>query len=181
MKSKLREFFLFQLLVNVEEYTEYVDEEKQLLEELGYVVDKFEFANEPVDVAASKVKNAEMFFITGGNTFYLLQELKKKKLVSLINEKVDSGTPYIGESAGAMIMAPSIEYCRIVNNATLAKDLTDYSALNQTKFYTLPHYKEEPFVELDDEVLAVYKDKLNLVPINNSQAIIVNDKDYKIV
>ena len=122
-----------------------------------------------------------MFFITGGNTFYLLQELKKKNLVSLINEKVDSGTPYIGESAGAMIMAPSIEYCRIVNNATLAKDLTDYSALNQTKFYTLPHYKEEPFVELDDEVLAVYKDKLNLLPINNSQVIIVNDKDYKIV
>ncbi|WP_370448823.1 hypothetical protein [Lactobacillus sp. ESL0263] len=53
--------------------------------------------------------------------------------------------------------------------------------MNQTKFYTLPHYKEEPFVELDDEVLAVYKDKLNLVPINNSQVIIVNDKDYKIV
>ena len=166
---------------NVEEYTEYVTEGKQALEKLGYVVDKFDIANEPVDVAANKVKNAEMFFITDGNTFYLLQELKKKNLVSLINEKVDSGTPYIGESAGAMIMAPSFEYCRIVNNATLAKDLTDYSALNQTKFYTLPHYKEEPFVELDDEVLAVYKDKLNLLPINNNQVIIVNDKDYKIV
>ena len=36
-------------------------------------------------------------------------------------------------------------------------------------------------MELDDEVLAVYKDKLNLLPINNSQVIIVNDKDYKIV
>ena len=59
--------------------------------------------------------------------------------------------------------------------------MTDYSALNQTKFYTLPHYKEEQFVELDDEVLAEYKDKLNLLPINNSQVIIVNDKDYKIV
>ena len=63
---------------NVEEYTEYVAEGKQALEELGYVVDKFDIANEPVDVAANKVKNAEMFFITGGNTFYLLQELKKR-------------------------------------------------------------------------------------------------------
>ena len=63
----------------------------------------------------------------------------------------------------------------------MAEDLTDHSALSQTKFYTLPHYKEEPFAEADDEILAVYKDKLNLVPINNNQAIIPSDKDYKIV
>ena len=166
---------------DVEEYTEYVDEEKQLLEELGYIIDKFDVTNESVDIATNKVKDAEMFFVTGGNTFYLLQELKKKELLPLINEKIDSGTPYIGESAGAIITAPDIEYCGIMDDATLAEDLTDYSALSQTKFYTLPHYKEEPFAEADDEILAVYKDKLNLVPINNSQAIIPSDKDYKIV
>lgn len=165
----------------VEEYTGYIDEEKEALVELGYKIDELDVASVSQTVAASKLKVAKIIYVTGGNTFYLLQELKRKQLLSVINEKINAGTTYIGESAGSVIMAPNIEYIKLMDDTSAAPDLADYSALAQTNFYTLPHLNEEPFAEADEKIIAKYQDKINLVPINNSQAIISNGENYQIV
>lgn len=148
---------------------------------MGYQVDELDVASESQAAAIAKIKAAQIIYISGGNTFYLLQELKRKQLLPVINEKINAGIPYIGESAGAIIMAPNIEYNSLMDDTSVAPALTDYSALAQTDFYTLPHFEEEPFVEADEKVIATYQNQINLVPINNSQAIISDGKTYQIV
>nr|WP_273751565.1 Type 1 glutamine amidotransferase-like domain-containing protein [Leuconostoc mesenteroides] len=69
--------------------------------------------NEDTDTVVHKIEQAEILFITGGNTFYLLQKLKRKNLLPLLTEKIKNGTPYIGESPGAISLAPGIEYGRL--------------------------------------------------------------------
>lgn len=61
--------------------------------------------NEDTDTVVHKIEQAEILFITGGNTFYLLQKLKRKNLLPLLTEKIKNGTPYIGESPGAISLA----------------------------------------------------------------------------
>lgn len=40
---------------------------------------------------------------------------------------------------------------------------------------------EYPFEETAQETLDFYKDKIDLMPINNSEAVLVKDDGYKIV
>jgi len=54
------------------------------------------------------IENAEVIFVCGGNTFVLLQTLYDKNLVDIIKERVNSGIPYIGTSAGGSIAGKTI-------------------------------------------------------------------------
>ena len=49
------------------------------------------------------VKKAEGIFTGGGNTFLLVTQLYRKKLMKILQEVILSGTPYMGTSAGTNI------------------------------------------------------------------------------
>ena len=165
---------------NVEEYTGYIDEGQAALQQYGFKLYVLDIANTDLQQCHTAFSNTTIICLSGGNTFYLLQELKRKKLDQLLVQKIAQGCFYIGESAGAMILAANIEYNKIMDDSSLASELNNYTALNIIDFYPLPHYIEEPFVESVQQTYAKYKNNLPLVPINNQQAIIVRDNTYSI-
>jgi len=163
---------------NVEHYVDYIDEAKHLFQSLGFSIDILDIVNSSEEVIKEKIKQTPYLYISGGNTFYLLQELKRKHLLPSIKSQIDEGMIYIGESAGAMITTLDIEYAQIMDDKNLANDLNDYSAFNLIDFAIVPHYGEFPFEETTIEIVQAYQYKLKLLPITNSQAIIVNEDDY---
>ena len=172
---KVKEIVFIPTASNVESYTKYVDEAIDTFRDLGYSLNILDISKREYAETIDILDVCECLYISGGNTFYLLQELKKKELCELIRQRVSNGMLYMGESAGAIISAPDIEYNHIMDDKTVAKELKDYSGLALVDFYTLPHNKEYPFVESTEEILKVYKDKIKLLPINNEEAIIVKD------
>ena len=172
---KVKEIVFMPTASNVESYTKYVDEAIDTFRDLGYSLNILDISKREYAEIIDILDVCECLYISGGNTFYLLQELKKKELCELIRQRVSKGMLYMGESAGAIISAPDIEYSHIMDDKTVAKELKDYSGLVLVDFYTLPHNKEYPFVESTEETLKVYKDKIKLLPINNEEAIIVKD------
>ena len=161
---------------NVEEYRGYVDEGIAALKEMGCVVAILDVATTPHNESVQAIKNSDCLCVSGGNTFFLLQELKRNGLLDLIKQKVQDGIPYIGESAGAIIACPNIAYNQIMDDKTVATELTDYSGMDLVDYYVLPHNGEFPFVETTAQTLKVYGEKINLVPLNNSQAVVVEGK-----
>ena len=57
---------------------------------------------------------------------------------------------------------------------------SEYSGLNLVDFYMVPHLNEFPFEEISKQIVKKYKEKLNIIAINNSQAIIVKDGKFEI-
>lgn len=161
---------------NVEEYRGYVDEGIAALKEMGCVVAILDVATTPHNESVQAIKNSDCLCVSGGNTFFLLQELKRNGLLDLIKQKVQDGIPYIGESAGAIIACPNIAYNQIMDDKTVATELTDYSGMDLVDYYVLPHNGEFPFVETTAQTIKVYGEKINLVPLNNSQAVVVEGK-----
>ncbi|MFO7726005.1 MAG: dipeptidase PepE [Oceanipulchritudo sp.] len=51
--------------------------------------------------AGRAIREAEGFFVSGGNTFLLLRELYDRFVVDLLRERVLQGVPYAGSSAGS--------------------------------------------------------------------------------
>lgn len=161
----------------VEEYTGYIDEAYEALMNLNYTVDKLDISTLDKVTAQNKIQNAETIFIAGGNTFYLLDKLKAQGLDKVLIDKISTGTPYIGESAGAIILSPDITYIKEMDDASFAPNLNVYTGLNVTDFSTLPHYLDIPFENETSIIFGEYYDKLDLITLNNQETIsILDDK-----
>ena len=166
---------------NQEDYTAYIDEAQQTFRDLGFEIEVLDIASCDRETAQAKIFQSKILYVSGGNTFYLLQELKKKQLPSLIKEQIRDGLVYVGESAGAIITAKDIDYNKLMDDKTVATELYDTAGLDEVDFYILPHYGEEPFADSSKKTFEMYKKQLELLPLHNHQAIIVNDEQIDVL
>ena len=166
---------------NVEEYRGYIDEALQTFADLGFQVEILDISACDRETAQAKIFQSKLLYVSGGNTFYLLQELKTKQLLSLIKEQIADGMVYVGESAGAIITAKDIDYNKLMDDKSVAEELSNTEGLNEVDFYVLPHLGEEPFVESAQDTLDTYSDQLNLLSLNNRQAVLVEGEEVKVL
>ncbi len=165
----------------VEKVVSYVDAGKKSLEKLGLTIDVLEISTATPNEISTKLKGNDFIYVTGGNTFFLLQELKRTGADKIIIEEVNAGKLYIGESAGAMVTSANIEYAKEMDSVKKAPYLTDFSALGLVEFYTVPHYTNAPFKKIAQKIVADYSTTLNLSPISNNDAILVENNEVKTV
>ena len=163
-----------------EEVTFYVEAGKEALEGLGLMVDVLEISTAKHDEITRKINNNDYIYITGGNTFFLLQELKRSGADKLIIEQINAGKTYIGESAGSIVLAPNIEYVTEMDDVSAAPDIESYDALNVIDFYPVPHYADFPFEEVSEVIVSKYKETLNICPFSNHQMIFVEGDNVRI-
>lgn len=164
----------------VEEVVFYVEAGKKALEDLGLIVEELDMATETLEEITATLKKNDFIYVTGGNTFFLLQELKRSGADKLILEEIAKGKLYIGESAGAVITSPNISYIQSMDSVKKATNLTNYDALNLVDFSILPHYNNAPFKEVTQKIVANYAGKPTMRPISNQEAIFVRDKEVSI-
>lgn len=159
-------------------HVEYI---KELLSKLGLIVDELEISTAaPLDIV-NKLENNDYIYVTGGNTFFLLQEMNKSGAGNLIQTQINAGKLFIGESAGAILLAPDIEYAKDTDNPLAAPQLKSFEALNMIDFYPVPHYKDDSLKDAVEITISKYGTKLPLVPFSNSQAILVKGKEKQVV
>jgi dipeptidase E len=85
---------------------------------------------------ARAVREAEIIFVGGGNTFRLLEGLYDHYLIEPIRRSIAEGVLYIGSSAGSIVAGPSLK---------TTKDMPivqprSFEALDLVPFQISPHY-----------------------------------------
>ncbi|MBO3282798.1 Type 1 glutamine amidotransferase-like domain-containing protein [Paenibacillus sp. FSL M8-0228] len=158
----------------------YVNSGKKALENLGLVVDEIEISTVPLNEIESKIRENDYIYITGGNTFYLLQELRRTGADKIIADEVNAGKLYIGESAGSMILSPNIEYAQLMDNVQEAPALDSFVALGTIEFYPVPHHTNILFKKAVENIIEEYGSQLNLYPISNAEVILVEGDRIKV-
>lgn len=117
----------------------------ELLSKMGLIVDGLDISTATHLDIRKKLENNDYIYVTGGNTFFLLQEMNKSGAGDLVKAQINAGKLFIGESAGAILLAPDIEYAKDTDNPLAAPQLKTFEALNIIDFYPVPHYKNDPF------------------------------------
>ena len=164
-----------------EEIEGMAEAEKKMLEALGLTVDELEVSTASGENVREKLTKNDIIFVGGGNTFFLLQELKRSGADRVISGEVEKGKLYIGESAGAIAACPDIGYSAEMDAPEKAPDLTDYSGMNLVDFYVVPHLGHPEMGPEAETIIEKYSDKLDLKVIDDYQAILVEGEQVRIL
>ena len=85
-------------------YDAYTERVQNVFKQFGKKINSVHSAKDPAKV----IEKADIIVVGGGNTFHLVAELHRNKLIEPIRRKVMEGTPYIGWSAGSNVACPTL-------------------------------------------------------------------------
>lgn len=85
---------------------------------------------------AEAIQSAEAIFTGGGNTFLLVSQLYKHKVMDVVSEAVKNGTPYLGSSAGSNITGLTMQ---TTNDMPIVYP-PSFQTLGLIPFNLNPHY-----------------------------------------
>ncbi len=114
---------------------DYLEKLKVRLSHLNINIESLHNSTSPLQT----ILRAEAICVGGGNTFALIDALQRLGVVEIIRQRVLSGVPYIGWSAGSNISSPTIG---TTNDMPIVEPMS-FSALNLVPFQINPHYTDQ--------------------------------------
>ena len=111
----------------------------------------------------------------GGNSFYLIKAIRETGFDEILKDLLNEGKVYIGTSAGAYIMCPTIEVSDWDETGKLRFDVHDFTALNHVPFLIKVHYKDKQEEKVKGKIKTL---KYPLRILRDGQGILVEDNKY---
>ena len=119
----------------VASWDDYTAKVRDALAPLGVTVDGVHRAAD----AADAVREAEAIAVGGGNTFHLLRHMQETRLLDAVRERASAGTPYVGWSAGSVVVGPTI---RTTNDMPIVEPPNGLGALGLVPFQINAHFTD---------------------------------------
>lgn len=153
----------------------FVRDDRLRLKNLGYELIDINISIENKMNIPTQLDSIDALFIAGGNSFYLLQQLIVSEVMGEVKRRLLDGLPYIGASAGAVIVGPSLEPIKGLDDPSAAPKLTSMHGLGLTSFLVLPHYGKEKYLAKYNQIISQYEKEFVLVPLRDDEAVIVTE------
>jgi dipeptidase E len=155
----------------------YADEDRQELIKIGISPENIRFNEIDIEPPAT-LDDVDVILMLGGSEYRHMYHIKKQGLEQPIRDFVNRGGVYVGRSAGAVIMGPTVD---IGYWAVFTDDvgLEDTSGFGFVDFITVPHIdtRKEP-----EKVLEFHKNTGHkMVYLTDEQGILVTNDTYKII
>ena len=109
----------------VEKINFYVKDAKKELEKAGMIVDILDISQAEKSEIVKKIKNNDFIYVSGGNIFYLLQEMKKTGADEIIVEEVNNGKLYMCIKNTVRVSNTESEFEEFTLNSTYKSDVVD--------------------------------------------------------
>ncbi|MFA7252669.1 MAG: Type 1 glutamine amidotransferase-like domain-containing protein [Candidatus Paceibacterota bacterium] len=151
--------------------------------ELGFKeVDIMDIAAVSKDIWKPRLENADVIMVGGGNTSYLMGQIKKSGLAKALPDLLKSRV-YVGISAGSMVVSPNLrekEMQRLYEEP-IAEDATN-EGLGFVDFLVVPHMNSPFFPRAAELIDEVAKDiDTPLYAIDDQTAVKVVDGKIEVV
>lgn len=115
-------------------HTEYAGAVRKALGPLGCEITGSHETADPIRALGE----SDAVAVGGGNTFHLLARLQETGMLEAIRQRVHSGMPYVGWSAGSNVACPTIS---TTNDMPIVEPAT-FAALGLVPFQINPHYTD---------------------------------------
>ena len=152
-----------------------------------------DLAGELVDVVLATTTAADLeraldgvdaLYVAGGNTFALLHAIRSSGAERVLTDRVRSGLPYIGCSAGSIVAGPNIEPAALMDPPAEAQPLDDYSGLHLIDDVVIPHADGNlpPYpASLIEKTFSTYAHRYPLRALKDDQALLVTGDGVRLI
>lgn len=121
------------------------------------------------------LKNVDVVWIGGGNTYYMRWLMKVSGFDTIINKLLDEDVVYGGGSAGAILPCPLLDKFDIVDDPNAAPEVIK-QGLGLIDFVIVPHWGDPEYQSQLEEIKNYYDalKRYPVVTITDTQAVIVD-------
>jgi peptidase E len=147
----------------------YVEVSKQELDDLG--IKNIHILNLDHKISPEEISGADVIYVCGGNTFYLLQKIRESRFDEALS---GFGGLYVGVSAGSIVAGPDIASAGPWDENDVG--LSDTSGLKLVDFVVAPH-----FIEEDEKKLETFRKSADyeIVGLTDNQAVLIKNEERK--
>lgn len=137
----------------------------------------------PKDIWLPRIKKANVIFVGGGNTFYLVSWLTKSGLEEVLPELLKTRV-YVGISAGSMAATVNLRMSTSQKSySEKVFPLKDDRGLGFVNFHVRPHLNSEHFPKLRIKFIGEIAKEIPepVYAIDDNTAVVVNDNKIEVV
>lgn len=154
----------------------YVEESQRQLVDMGITAERIITENLEQKVTLDQFQNIDVVYVCGGNTFYLLDRVRKSGFDAVSKKLIEQGVVYLGVSAGSVLAGPDISISSPFDPNDVG--LTDIRGLNLIDKVITPHYDKK-----EKSIIEDFKQNLPypIIALTDNQALLVKgDEEVKI-
>ncbi|MFH0873951.1 MAG: Type 1 glutamine amidotransferase-like domain-containing protein [Candidatus Komeilibacteria bacterium] len=156
----------------------YLDRHRERMNELGYDYEKIDIDGKNESELRDLLKNKDLVFVEGGNSFYLLKAIRQSHFDIVIRDLIDHGVVYIGSSAGAYVACPTIEMSAWRHDRYSHYDLKDLTGMGLVPFIVTVHYDPKSKEILREKIR---ESKYPVKVLTDDQAMLVQDEAIRLI
>jgi dipeptidase E len=160
----------------------WLDKDRQALVDVGFELTDFTLTGKTSAQVKEMLDSTDFLFVSGGNTFFLLQEMRKSGFDSLIHEYVKNGLIYGGASAGSVVAGPDVGLTKELDDPTQAPELTDYEGLGLIDVVIFPHWGSKTFHDRFEKLMkAAYGKGRKIILLTDEQYLVTTSDGYRVM
>ncbi|MDD5606706.1 MAG: Type 1 glutamine amidotransferase-like domain-containing protein [Candidatus Pacebacteria bacterium] len=146
--------------------------------EVGILKENITFFQLNKKVKKEQLKEIDVIYVLGGNTFDYLNGIRKTGLNKKMKEFVKKGGIYVGLSAGSYIACPTIEAATWKHADNNKIGLKNLKGLNLVSFLMTAHFEKKYRKTIKE---AAKNTKYLIIALTDKQAILIKNKQVKII
>lgn len=162
----------------------FVERERLQLQDLGYTLVPLTIGDGTAADLSAVLDTVDAVYVAGGMADCLMAALRRTGSDAVLVERVRAGLPYIGASAGAVIMGTGIDAAIALDGHTEGTSLDDLSGLGLVDAVILPH-ADGQLPPYPPEIIAQVASRLQGMPglttLADDSALLVEGKNVRLV
>ena len=158
----------------------YVQTDWDIMKEVGFNVEEVDIEGKTEEQVYKLLEFKDIIFVEGGNTFYLLNAMRKCSFEKTIIKLLKLGKVYVGSSAGSIVAGKNIQIAELLGDKNEVS-LKNLRGLNLVPFNIFCHY-QPGFAEVIKQKIPNPKKRYkNLRILTDEQAILVQGKKIDLI
>lgn len=155
---------------------------KKLFRKVGIkpeLIDLRKFYGKSIEALVKKLKHYDLLWVRGGNTYYLRYVMRKSGFDRAIKRVLVEGLVYAGESAGALVVGPTLKHIEEADRPEVAPKVV-WQGIGLVKIVPLPHWGSKKYSTiLRKAFLALRKEKTRVSTLRDGEAVLVKGNSMR--
>ncbi len=181
--SKYKKVLFVSTAGELHDKPEWIDRAKKKMIKAGFDLIEYTITDKTKEEVQAIVNEVDVIYVAGGNTFYLLKKAQESCFAEIVNNFMNEGGIYIGQSAGSHLAGPTLKPAYKYDQEKWIETLDNLDGFGLVNFTIMLHFgrddKKEAF--LKERFKNIYGTDYKIILLTDSQYIRVqNDGMYKI-